>query len=542
MISNMQQNPKAIFTKSLTAIITNTFNSLSGSDIIHSISHCDPKFGQYSTNIAFILSKLEGKSPSEVAESIVAGLARDKNIKKAEFLQPGFINVSLSDKIWLNYADSIDAKFATAKTHKAQSIQLEFISANPSGPLVLTNAWQGYYGDILSNIYASQGYRVSREYYLNDGGNQVIALGRAVQQALGVKFDKEIATNLYRGEYIDNIAEVITTKMGAVDKVKESEPADIGARAAAMILESYIKPGLVRLGVNFDSIYSESKPDIKKTLNRLKEAGLVRKKDGAIWLKGADVGLKQDEVLVRSYDNGYSYFLKDVAYQLERLEERGFDKTITIVGPDHHGQAIRLVNTLRALGLSSFIEISTQTIRLIKDGKEFKMSKRKGNYILLDDFLDEIPTEVARFYFAMRDTNTHMDFDIDLVKEHSAKNPVYYSLYAYARACAIVKKAQEQGISSSKSFEGYNLTKAEQHLLLELSKIEEVLQEIIDSHKVHQLLHQTVAVAKAFHEYYELEKVLGDANASQKLRLIEHFMLAYQSLFAILGVDLLQRM
>ncbi len=541
MISNMQ-HPKDIFTDILTDITIKAFNSVSQSDIGHSISHCDAQFGDYSTNIAFKLSKLEGQSPSDVARGIVDSLKQHNSIEAAEFAPPGFINVTLINQLWLDYATSFDTSFAHSQLGKGRSIQIEFISANPTGPLVVTNAWQGYYGDILSNIYDSQGYKTNREYYLNDGGNQLIALGRAVQQSIGVEFDAEISANLYRGDYIDNTAEIITTEMGSVEQIKQSEPSEIGARAAEIIMETYIKPDLARLEVHHDSIYSENKPDIKKTLKRLQEAGLTIKKDGATWLIGSEVGLKQDEVLVRSYDNGDSYFLKDIAYQLERLEERGFDETITIVGPDHHGQAIRLINTLRALGHESFTEISTQTIRLIKDGKEFKMSKRKGNYILLDDFLNEVPTEAARFYFAMRDTNTHMDFDIDLVKERSAKNPVYYSLYAYARACSIQAKATEQGIAPAKNLKGYQLTVAEKQLTLELSKIGELLEDITSTHKVHQLLHQTVEIARAFHDYYEKERIVGNPKAAQKLVFIAQFKLAYQAIFAIIGVDLLQKM
>lgn len=535
-------HPKEILAKALEDALKGHFNGLSSEDISHSVSYCDPKFGEFSTNIAFRLSKSEAVSPQEIADKIVPELTKHKNIASAEFLKPGFINITLNPAVWLDYLSNLSDGFAQSNQGKGQKIQLEFISANPTGPLVLTNAWQGYYGDILSNIYASQGFDVSREYFLNDGGNQVASLGRAIQQALGVEFEAEISENLYRGNYIDDVARAIVSELGSEDALKQAEPSQVGKRAAEIIVEDYIKPDLERLGVNYDTMYSETKPDVQKTLDRLESAGLSHKKDGALWVIGSKVGLKQDEVLVRSYDNEYTYFLKDLAYQLERLEERGFDQTITIVGPDHHGQAIRLINTLKALGHDGFEEISTQTIRLIKDGKEFKMSKRKGNYILLDEFLDMVPTEAARFYFAMRDTNTHMDFDIDLVKEHSSKNPVYYSLYAYARACSIENKAKEQSLEPAKAFKNYDLTKQEKNLVLEISKIPLVLSEIIESQKVHQLVHQTFELAKAFHEYYESERVLTSLNVNQKLKIIEHFKSAYEAVFAIIGVSLLERM
>lgn len=536
------KNPKEIFNESLVRALSADFGSLSESDIESSISYCDPNFGELSSNICFRLAKSEAKNPVEIAQAIIDSLKNDSNIEHAEFLEPGFINVRLNITVWVKYLDSIGADFAKSELGKGKSVQLEFISANPTGPLVLTNAWQGYYGDILANIYASQGYKAEREYYLNDGGNQIIALGRAIQQALGAEFEAEIADNLYRGEYIDKIAEVITREYGNSDRVKSAEPMEVGKKTAELIIDQHIKPDLARLEVSFDTMYSESKPDIEKTLTRLKDAGLIKKNDGAMWLDGNKVGLKQDEVLVRSYDKGYTYFVKDIAYQLERLEDRGFDSTITIVGPDHHGQAIRLVNTLKALGHDNFTEISTQTIRLIKDGKEFKMSKRKGNYILLDEFLDMVPTEAARFYFAMRDTNTHMDFDVDLVKEHSAKNPVYYALYAYARACSIQQKATEANLKPADSLEGYELSAVERKLVLELSKVPSILAEITTSHKVHQLLHHTVEVAKVFHEFYELERVVGNDQATQKLLVIKQFKQAYEAIFEVIGVGLLEKM
>jgi arginyl-tRNA synthetase len=534
-------NPKEQFNDLLFKALNKLYGPHDKQEVASSISYCDPKFGEFSTNIAFRLSKSESKAPSEVADSIISELNKSKTIKKAEFLPPGFINVIMSNKAWIDYIESINDNFSKSYMGKGQSIQLEFISANPTGPLVLTNAWQGYYGDILTNIYKSQGYESSTEYLLNDGGNQIIALGRAIQQAIGKEFEPEIAENLYRGEYIDNTAEIITTKIGSKCKVLSEEPIEVGSLAAELIVENYIKPDLTKLGVNFDSMYSESEADIKKTLTRLEEAGLIKNKDGAVWIDGEKIGLDQDQVLIRSYDNGESYFLKDIAYQLERLEERGYDSTITIVGPDHHGQAIRLVNTLKALGHNEFSELSTQTIRLIKDGKEFKMSKRKGNYILLSDFLDEVPTEAARFYFAMRDTNTHMDFDIDLVKEHSAKNPVYYSLYAYARACSIQENAKKESLSAA-SIVNYELSPSERQLIIQLSKIEGILKEIIGNHKVHQLLHQTFDIAKSFHEFYEKERVVGSEKAGQKLAIIEKFKQAYEAIFAIIGVDLLNKM
>lgn len=534
-------NPKEVFLATLIKVVKSTSPNLEESKVESSVDYCDYRFGEFSTNICFALAKELDSNPLEVSKSIVDGLSQSNEIDFVEFRPPGFINVRMKPSVWLDYISAINHNYASSNIGEGQSVQLEFISANPTGPLVLTNAWQGYYGDILANIFESQGYKTQREYYLNDGGNQIVSLGKAVQQSLGMEFDEEVAKELYRGEYINRVAEVIVDSQGENKKVLEADPKEIGQKAAKIILDDYIKPDLARLEVEFDTIYSETKPDIKKTLKRLDDSGLLKEKDGAVWLDGSKVGLNQDEVLVRSYDKEYSYFLKDIAYQLERLEERGFDKTITIVGPDHHGQSIRLVNTLKQLGHEGFNQISTQTIRLVKDGQEFKMSKRKGNYILLDDFLDSVPSEAARFYFGMRDTNTHMDFDIDLVKEHSAKNPVYYSLYAYARACSIEQKAAEEGLKAGAN-NHYELTDQEKRLFMELSKVGDILSEVTVNYKAHKLLHQIYEIAKSFHEYYESERIVGSKQASEKLYLIAKFKLAYEALFAIVGVTLLERM
>lgn len=533
------EHPKQVAESAILTAYGKVFGKNSNLNL--NLEYCEAKFGDFACNIAMSLATELKKSPKEIASLLVTELKADQSVQETEVAGPGFINLTLNPEIWCNYAQNF-ANFGTSSLKKPQSIQLEFISANPTGPLVLTNAWQGYYGDILANIYASQGYKVAREYYLNDGGNQISALGKAITQALGKEFTAEEAKQLYRGEYINKVAKVITEEYGQKDRVLDAKPEVVGKRAAEIILEHYIKLDLERLGVHFDTIFSETTPDTKATLARLEEAGLLKEKEGATWLNGKKVGLEQDEVLVRSYDNGETYFLKDIAYQLNRVEERKFDKTITIVGPDHHGQAIRLVKTLQALGYTNFTELSTQTIRLIKDGKEFKMSKRAGNYILLDDFLDQVPSEAARFYFGLRDTNSHMDFNLDVIKERSAKNPVYYAMYAYARACSIRSQASAAGFKPAKEFNPSNLSLPQRELVRQISQIPDILEIITNNHKVHSLLHATLEIARVFHEWYEKEKVIDSDDVEHKLLLVEQFCTAYEAIFSIIGVTLQEKM
>ncbi len=533
------EHPKQVALAAIEQAYTHSFNQKLPAGV--NLDYCEAKFGDFASNVALQLAPQLKKSPIEIATNLVKAIGAVEGIEKAEVAGPGFINITLKAEVWCQYAYTL-TEFGKATQSTTQKVQIEFISANPTGPLVLTNAWQGYYGDILANVYAHLGYQVAREYYLNDGGNQITALGEAIQQALGKAFPEERAKELYRGDYIEAVAKTITEEYGESSRVLAAQPAIIGKRAAEIILDHYIRRDLEHLGVHFDTIFSETIADTKVTLDRLKDAGLLVEKEGAIWLNGEKIGLDKDEVLVRSYDKGETYFLKDIAYQLNRLEDRGFDKTITIVGPDHHGQAIRLVKTLEALGHTQFSELSTQTIRLIKDGKEFKMSKRAGNYILLADFLEEVPTEAARFYFGMRDTNSHMDFDIDLVKERSQKNPVYYAMYAYARACSLRAMAKENGLSPADKLLASDLSPVQRELLRQISQLPEILHAITKNYKVHILLHASLEVARCFHEWYEQEKVVGSDDAQHKLALLDRFCSVYEEIFAILGVTLLEKM
>lgn len=533
------KHPKLIATNAITTAFAAAFDQKLSTSI--DIEYTEAKYGDFACNIALKLAGELKISPKEIADLLLVELKKDPQIEAVEIAGPGFINITLTAEIWARYGSDF-TNYCKQTLPKPRSVQIEFISANPTGPLVLTNAWQGYYGDILANIYTSQGYNVAREYYLNDGGNQIIALGNAIAQALGKEFSEEEAKQLYRGEYINKIAQELVIEYGQKQRVLDAEPQVIGSRTAEIILEQYIKLDLDRLGVHFDTIFSETTPDTQATMARLEEADLIIEKEGAIWLNGEKIGLDKDEVLIRSYDKGETYFLKDIAYQLNRLEERNFNATITIVGPDHHGQAIRLVKTLEALGHKNFTELSTQTIRLIKDGKEFKMSKRAGNYILLQDFLDEVPSEAARFYFGLRDTNSHMDFDLDVIKERSSKNPVYYAMYAYARACSIRSAASEAGIKPTKGLIASELSEPQRELLRQLSQIPEILGSITNNHKVHLLLHATSVVARIFHDWYEKEKVLGTEGAEHKLAFVENFCIAYESIFSIIGVTLLEKM
>ena len=509
-----------------------------------SLSFCDIEFGDFASNIAMQRAKQLKRSPLEIAKALCLKLQSDDIVDTAEVAGPGFLNLRLHDSIWHAYLMGLDDRYLLSQAGQGVRVNIEFISANPTGPLVLVNAWNGFYGDVLARLYTSQGYEVTREYYLNDGGNQIAQLGRAVQQAVGTVFAPEVSEVLYRGTYIDELAERMIDQYGSKDAVQVLDPGELGDVVQKIILAEYIQPTLKRLGIVFDEIYPESILDNAVTVQRLESAHAVSRHDGAIWLDGHKAGLDKDEVLVRSTDKLETYFLKDISYQYGKLVERGFDRAITIVGPDHHGQEKRLVAALELLGVGGFVPLWTQTVRLIKDGAEYKMSKRRGNFIPLDDFLDAVPVETARFFFAMRDTNTHFDLNLDLVTAQNKHNPLYYVMYAYVRMVSVLLKAEESNIDVTYTSKMQELPLGDRALLRKTLELRQLVIASTSSHQVHPVLHALIEFAGLFHDWYEQNPVLkADAAVrSARLTMILHLRDVLRGTLELIGITPQERM
>jgi arginyl-tRNA synthetase len=504
-------------------------------EVLSSVSFCDSRFGDISTNLALQKAKKLGQSPREVAEKLVAILEEGGKFASCEVAGIGFVNLRLRDADYIDLLEELKAGFFKSDVGSDRRVNVEFISANPTGPLVLVNAWSGYYGDILSSFFESQGYGVTREYYLNDGGRQIFQLGRAVQQAAGAKFDDETAAELYRGEYVDELAARLMITFGSEESLLSADPQAVGDQAQAIVLEEYIKPTLKRLAIHHDKIYPETCLDNQVTLERLHKTKAVVEKDGAIWLSGERAGLDKDEVLVRSTDSEDTYFLKDISYQLTKLEARKYDLAITIVGPDHHGQEQRLVAALHLLGHDGFVPLWTQAVRLVKDGQEFKMSKRRGNYILLDDFLDIVPSETARFFFAMRDTNGHFDLDLDLVATQNKHNPMFYVMYSYARASSVLTKLGS--LDPPKSFV---LDAEQKQILCSFVELAKLIGQATRTYQVHPVLHQMIEAARLFHDWYEKNPVIKEADTdlqASRAEFVRRYRDALGSVFKLIGIQ-----
>ncbi|MBI3046153.1 MAG: arginine--tRNA ligase [Candidatus Harrisonbacteria bacterium] len=509
-----------------------------GTEVDFNVSASEKEdFGHYSTNAAFKLAPVLKKSPMAVAKEIELNVKGQKSnvFSKVEAVAPGFINFWLKPEILQKELKEILKKKnkygnlrSTTYGLRAQKINLEFVSANPTGPLTMANGRSGFYGDVLANVLENAGHKVTREYYINDTGNQIKLLGESILAVAGKIPWKE---EYYQGDYIKKLK-------------------DKSAKQATTILLKSIKASLKSAGIKHDVWFSEEKNlhkkgELKKTLQFLEKKGLVEKKDGALWLG--------DGVLIKS-DGNPTYFLADLAYHYDKFLKRKFNLAIDIWGADHHGYAQRMKKGIEALGVKPerLKILITQLVRLVSGGKEVKMSKRKGEFITLDELLKEVGApssakatagkDAARFFFLMHSLDTHMDFDLDLAKERSQKNPVYYAQYAYVRVLNILKRANLRLTT-------YDLrllkSDSEVKLMLELVKLPDVLAQTAEDYQVHRLTRYATELAKAFHNFYEKERVIGfgDKNLEQsRLALVSATKIILENLFDILGISKLKKM
>jgi len=487
--------------------------------------------GDYTTNIVFALTKILRKSPQEIAEYLISKLKKQKikDFYKIE-AKNGFINFFLSPGCLHRQIKEIlkqKDKYGFSGEGKGKKIQVEFISANPTGPLTIGNGRGGFYGDTLANILESQGYKVIREYYINDRGEQILSLGRSIKKAQGSRLSipgteeavagmvPGISENLYKGEYINELAKQIDKKLNAEEA---------GQKAVELILKTYIKPAIKRLGIKFDNWFSEKslyKNDkYGEVMKSLMQRDFIYEKDSATWMKTSQLGDSEDRVLIKK-DGSETYFLSDILYHFNKFKIRKFDKVIDIWGADHHGYAPRLIAALKALGIpeDNLEIIISQLVRLVKNGKEVKISKRAGTFVTLEELIEEVGLDAARFFFLMYSSNTHMDFDMELAKQRSEKNPVYYIQYAHARLYGILRKAHPTG--DHPKGEKFELLKekGELNLIRKLAEFPELLSEVSRNYEVHRLPRYSLELAREFHNFYEKYQVITEDKSLTSARL-----------------------
>jgi arginyl-tRNA synthetase len=501
--------------------------------------------GDFSTNVALLLAKQVGKSPMEAAKELADFFRRPTSkdslqFEKIEVAKPGFLNFWLSEKDIEGEVEKINSekeKFGNSQIGEGKKIHLDFVSANPTGPIHVGNARGGPLGDTLANVFEKSGYEPYREYYLNDAGNQVEVLGHSV---LG---DSEAQ---YSGEYIEGIKSKVKSQKSKL--FEENNAKEIGFEGLKIIVDEIIKPSMEKFGIKFDNYFSEkelqSSGKVDEALNTLKEKGLVFEKENALWFKSTEFGDDKDRVVVKS-DGQKTYFGSDIAYHKDKLD-RGFDRLVDIWGADHHGEVKRTKGALDALGCGEKLDIIlTQFVRVIKDGKEMKMSKRAGTYVSVDDLIDEVGRDATRFFFLMHSADTHMNFDLDLAKERSEKNPVYYVQYAHARIASILRKAKESINAKSTANLGLLTHPKERMLILELLKFPDLIDEISKNYAVHHLPQYAIGLADKFHSFYSECRVIDESNlelTAARLELAKAAQIILAEALRLMGISAPNRM
>ncbi|NTU66453.1 MAG: arginine--tRNA ligase [Candidatus Moranbacteria bacterium] len=492
-------------------------------------------FGDYTTNVAMMLGKVLKKNPMEVAEEIVKELdGKIDGFEAPEIVKPGYINFRLAEgrlQELVGEISELGKKYGESGIGNGIRINNEFISANPTGPLHLGNGRGGFFGDTLSRVFRKAGYEVVNEYYLNDAGEQVMKLGHSVLK------DSEAA---YAGEYIDNLHE----KLGNISDVREA-----GEKAAKEIIDNIIKRIVKeKMGIHFDLWFSEKKLQadgyVDKAIEIFKEKDLTYEKDEALWLKTTEFGDDKDRVLIKK-DGQKTYFASDCGYILNKME-RGFDVTIETWGADHHGYIARFKAAAEALGFKGELRfVIVQMVRLVKDGKEVRMSKRAGNVVYIDELIDKIGIDVARFFFLMYSCDTHMNFDLGLAEERSQKNPVYYVQYAHARISSILGKAEDGKFGNGKADLGLLKHEKELDLIRELNKFPELIEEVAKSYDVHKFPYYAIKIADRFHSFYNDCRVIDEENpalTTARLELIRSAKTVLGEVLGMLGVSAPEKM
>lgn len=494
----------------------------------------DKKNGDFSSNIAMAGARAFHGAPRMIAEAIVKNFSLDGGyIDRCEIAGPGFINFYLSDKYYSDVLKDIVASgdsYGRSNYGEGKRILVEFVSANPTGPMHIGNARGGAIGDCLASVLDAAGYDVQREFYVNDAGNQIekFATSLEVRYLQECGKDVELPEDAYHGEDITVHARNFFSEVG--DKYAECDSQERRDALVAYALPKNIaglEADLGKYRIKYDKWFRESTlhkdGSVQKVIEALKEKGVTYEQDGALWFKASEFGNDKDIVLIRA--NGIpTYIVPDIAYHYNKLVTRGYDKAIDVLGADHHGYIPRMKAALTALGLDAdrLDIVIMQMVRLVRNGETIKLSKRSGKAITLNTLLEEIPIDAARFFFNLREPNSHFDFDLELAAKQSSENPVYYVQYAHARICSIIKKAAEEGIEVvTPSAEALNRLNSDEERDL-ISHLAGLTDEIIGAAKNYdpaKITHYVIDLATLFHKFYNAHRVVSDDKELTEARL-----------------------
>ncbi|GIO39923.1 arginine--tRNA ligase [Paenibacillus antibioticophila] len=490
--------------------------------------------GDLATNAAMQLSRIAKKNPRQIAEGLIKHLDYAKaGIEQAEIAGPGFINFRLGKSYLYPVIEQVYSQgenYGRVDAGQGERIQMEFVSANPTGSLHLGHARGAAVGDALCNVLDFAGYEVTREYYINDAGNQVVNLCKSIEarylQELGQ--DVPMPEDGYHGEDIKGFAKELVAEKGDALLSMTAEEREAFLRSYGLEKElAKIKRDLGRFRVDFDVWFSETSlyedGQVEASLAELRDKGQTYEQDGATWLRTTDYGDDKDRVLVKN-DGTYTYLTPDIAYHRNKYD-RGFNRLINIWGADHHGYIPRVKAAMQALGKNpeQLTVLIAQMVSLFQDGEKVKMSKRTGKAVTMVDLMDEVGVDAIRYFFTMRSMDSHLDFDMDLAISTSNENPVYYVQYAHARICSIFRQAEEQGVAIPQP-NAVNFSKLtaehEYDLLRKMGELPEEIAVAANSYAPHRLVRYVYELAAMLHSYYRAERVITEDAEQTAARLV----------------------
>ncbi len=490
--------------------------------------------GDFSANVALAGAKAFKKAPRVIAECIKNNLYLDGTLfDRVEIAGPGFLNFYLSDRYYSEIVKDVMNKgedYGKSDFGKGKKILVEFVSANPTGPMHIGNARGGAIGDCLSSVLEWAGYEVNREFYVNDAGNQIekFATSLEVRYLQLYKDGVEMPEDAYHGADITEHAKNFAEEYG--DKYVEAPSEDRRKALVDFALPKNIaglERDLLSYRIKYDRWFKESTlhadGSVKEIIEKFKELGVTYEQDGALWFKASEFGNDKDVVLIRA--NGIpTYIVPDIAYHYNKLVTRGYDKAVDVLGADHHGYVPRMKAALSALGIDAdrLDCVIMQMVRLVRNGETIKLSKRSGKAITLTTLLEEIPIDAARFFFNLREPNSHFDFDLDLAAQETSQNPVYYVQYAHARICSILKKAQDEGVTlrTPTSEELDMLTSDEEReLIRHLSTLTDEIVAAAKAYDPAKITHFVIELATLFHKFYNARRVMVEDEGLMQARL-----------------------
>ncbi len=540
----MMSNPVSDIKQSITALVRAALDAAAASGTLSACAElpafvveipADTSHGDFATNAAMVCARTFRCAPRKVAEAICQNLVLEgSGIERVEIAGPGFINFFLGRGWFSEAVHSVLAQgdaYGRTSFGNGEKVQVEFVSANPTGPMHMGNARGGAIGDCLAAALDWAGYEVTREFYVNDAGNQIEKFGRSLEARYLQIYQGEDAVEFpedgYHGDDIKARAQEFADLHG--NRLVQADGPDRRRELIDYALPKNIeklRQDLESYRIAYDVWFLEStlhNGAIDQAIQRLSDRGMTYEKEGALWYKATENGGEKDEVLVRA--NGFpTYFAADIAYHYNKFAVRGFDRVINVWGADHHGHVARLKGAMDAIGLdgSKLDIVLMQLVRLMKDGKPYKMSKRTGKAVSLTDLIEEVPVDAARFYFNMREPNSTFDFDLDLAIEQSSQNPVYYVQYAHARICSILRKLAEEGVSpracTADELDAMD-GPFETELIRCLARFPQEIVETARSYDPAKLTKYAVEAATLFHKFYDKCRIRGEAEPLMQARL-----------------------